>query len=381
MQFHLSEDQIAIRDTIGAFLADNYDLHARQAIIDGPAQWSPEIWDRFAKDLGLLGLTFPESVGGLDGGPVDTLLVMDQFGEALVVEPYLETCVIGAAILRQSGSELARDLLQRAAAGTARFALAWQEEGARYAPQRAATVATRKDGGFLIDGRKSMVVAAPAATHLFVTATVADEQDGMAIFAVASDHPALRYREGRTIDGKGVAEVVFDACAVDADALIIQPSGGISVIGEALDAAIAALCAEAVGIMRRLLRVTLDHLEQRRQFGSALIDFQALQHRLADMHVHYELAQAMAFFAADLLSETVERRTAGVSACKVSIGEALRAVAQDAVQMHGAMGITDESTVGHLFKRATALENEFGSIDYHLDRMLSAGVAKIPAVL
>jgi alkylation response protein AidB-like acyl-CoA dehydrogenase len=377
LQFHLTDDQGAIRDTVAAFLADHYDHHARDAIIKAPGQWCPEIWGRLANELGVLGLTFPESAGGMGGGPIDTLLVMDAFGEALVVEPFLETCVIGPALLRRSTANLASDLMRRAAAGTARFALAMEEEGARFAPLRAVTTATRSTDGFVIDGRKTMVVGAPAATHLFVTATIPGEEGGIAIFAVPSDHTALQYRLGRTIDGKGVADIIFSECAVDADALIIEPAEGPSVICETVDVAAAAVCAEAAGIMRRLIRETLGYLEQRRQFGSALIDFQVLQHRLADMQVSYELAHASAFFAAGMLSETKERRTVGISAAKASVCTALRAVAQEAVQMHGAIGITDELAVGHLFKRATALENDFGSIDYHLDRVIAIGLPEV----
>jgi alkylation response protein AidB-like acyl-CoA dehydrogenase len=375
LRFQLSDDQVAIRDTIAAFLADHYDHHARDAIINAPGQWSPGIWDRLANELGLLGLTFPQSAGGMGGGPIDTLLVMDAFGEALVVEPFLETCVIGPALLRRSTANLASDLMRRAVAGTARFALAMEEEGARFAPLRAVTTATRSTDGFVIDGRKTMVVGAPAATHLFVTATIPAEE-GIAVFAVPSDHTALQYRLGRTIDGKSVADIIFSECTVDADTLIIEPVDGHSVICEAIDIAAAALCAEAAGIMRRLIRETLGYLEQRRQFGSALIDFQVLQHRLADMQVSYELAHASAFFAAGMLPETRERRTVGISAAKASVCTALRAVAQEAVQMHGAIGITDELAVGHLFKRATALENEVGSIDYHLDRVIAIGLSE-----
>lgn len=361
---------------IAAFLADHYDREARGAISNAPGHWCPKVWTRLANELGLQGMTFPESAGGMGGGPVDTLLIMDAFGEAFVVEPYLETCVIGQALLRRSTATPAGELLRHAAAGTARFALAMDEEGARFAPGRAATTATRSNGGIIIHGRKVMVIAAPAATHLFVTATIPGE-DGIAILAVPSDHPSINYRWGRTIDGRGVADVDFSACAVDADALLIEPAAGCSAICEAVDAAAAALCAEASGIMRRLIRDTLAYLEQRRQFGSALIDFQVLQHRLADMQIRYELAHATAFFAAGMLSETEQRRAAGISAAKTSVATALRAVAQEAVQMHGAMGITDELAVGHLFKRATALENEFGSIDYHIDRVLDVGLPEV----
>lgn len=373
MQYHLTDDQAQIRDAISAFLADRYDHHARERILQMPGHWSPDIWGALASELGVLGLTVPETAGGLGGGPVDALLVMDAFGEALVVEPFLETCVIGATLLGRSAADAAPPLLQGIADGSVRLALAAEEPGARYAPLRCATVARARDGGFTIDGRKTMVIGAPAATHILVTAIVPDRA-GLAIVVIPSDHAAITSQAGRTLDGKGVAELTFTCCDVGDEALLIPPEGGAAALEAALDAGLAAICAEAGGIMRRLIRDTLGYLEQRRQFGTALIDFQVLQHRLADMAVAYEQVQALAFFAAGLLDAPPDRRRVGLSSVKAFVGPALRSVAQDAVQMHGAMGITDELAIGHLFKRATALEGEFGSPDYHLERVIALGL-------
>ena len=213
MHYHLSDEQLQFRDVIAAFLADRYDQPARDAILKSPGHWSPAIWNSLGGELGVLGLAIPETAGGLGGGPVDILLVMDAFGEALVVEPFLETCVIAPALLQRSAEPGAHDLLCAAASGAARFALAMEEEGARFAPLHPETTAVRTGEGFVIDGRKAMVVNAPAATHLFVTATIAGDA-GVAVFVVPSDHPALEYRAGRTLDGKGVAEIAFSSCSV-----------------------------------------------------------------------------------------------------------------------------------------------------------------------
>lgn len=373
MQYHLTDDQLQIRDVITAFLADRYDPHARDTILKAPGSWSPDIWSSLASELGVLGLSLPEDCGGMGGGPVDNLLVMDAFGEALVVEPYLETCVLGASLLRAAQGEPAQLLLAGIAEGSVRCAMAFEEPGARFSPLRAAVRASRSGDGFVLDGRKTMVIGAPAATHLLVTAALENET-GVALFVVPSDNAALASRVGRTIDGKGVAEIEFTSCVVDGSALLIGPDAGGTAVEEALDAGAAALCAEAAGIMRRLIRDTVGYLEQRRQFGTALIDFQVLQHRLADMQVRYEQVQALAYFAAGVLTKPAETRSAAISAAKAFVGTAIRSVAQDAVQLHGAMGITEELAIGHLFKRATVLENEFGSVDYHTDRVLRVGL-------
>ena len=307
----------------------------------------------------------------MGGGPVDTLLVMDAFGEALVVEPYLETCVIGAALLKGAQGEFARRLLVDIVSGTVRLAFAFEEKGSRFSPYGATTSVTRSVDGFVITGSKTMVVGAPAATHLLVTASIEGEE-GLGVFAIPTNDGSVTLRSGRTLDGKGVAEVEFSGCVLAADALLVAPAEGKERVAEALDAAVAALCAEAGGVMRRLIRDTLAYLEQRSQFGSALIGFQVLQHRLADMQVRYEQVHAMAFFAAGVLAEAPAKRSVAISAAKVFVTTALRMVAQDAVQMHGAMGVTEELAIGHLFKRATALESELGSIDYHLDRVIKA---------
>lgn len=373
MRFNFSDDQVQVRDAIGAFLGDRYDHHSRERIVKAPGSWSPDIWQAFASELGMLGLAFPEDVGGMGGDAIDVQLVMDAVGEALVVEPVLETCVLGAALLNGSGSPLAAELMKTAVAGEARFALAIRELGARFAPHRTTVRATPTDRGFVIDGRKSAVIAAPAATHLFVTARLADDERA-AIFAVPNGQAGIEMKCGRTLDGKGVAEVAFSGCAVTSEALLVPPESGAETIDLMLDAGTAAICAEAGGIMRRMIRDTLDYLSQRKQFGTALVDFQVLQHRLADMQVRYEQVCAMAFFAAEVLEDAPDRRKAGISAAKVFVGNALRLVAQDAVQLHGAMGMTEELPIGHLFKRATAIENEFGSVDYHLARVVALGL-------
>lgn len=375
LQYHLTEEQIQIRDVITAFLSDHYDHDARTKIVASPERWSPEIWRAFAEDLGILGLGLPEAVGGLGGGAFDHLLVMEAMGAALVVEPYLETCVLAADVLTGSSSPAAAPLLEGIVLGQVRFALAAQESRARYSLTTISTRAEIVADGWSLSGSKAVVVGIPGATHLLVTARIAggDGEAGLGAFVVAADHPQLTIHPGLTIDGRTASSVVFEDLRLPPDACVADGRVGASVVASAIDKATAAICAEAVGIMRRLIADTLGYLEQRKQFGVFLADFQVLQHRLADMQTDYEHAQALAYLAAGMAGAEAPAREVAVSAAKAEIGEALRRIAQEAVQMHGAMGMTDELAIGHLFKRATALENQFGSKDFHMERIMRAG--------
>lgn len=376
LQYHLTQEQTQIRDVITAFLSDHYDHDARTRIVASPERWSPEIWRAFAQDLGILGLGLPEAVGGLGGGALDHLLVMEVMGAALVVEPYLETCVLAADVLTRSNSTAAIPLLEGIVAGEVRFAFACQETRARYSLTNISTRARSMADGWTLSGAKAVVVGVPGATHLLLTARIASEADvdaGLGVFVVAADHPQLTIRPGLTIDGRTASEILFEDLKLTTDACVANGDVGEFVIASAIDKATAAICAEAVGIMRRLIADTLGYLEQRKQFGSFLADFQVLQHRLADMQTDYEHAQALAYLAAGMADAEGTDREITISAAKAEIGKALRRVAQEAVQMHGAMGMTDELAIGHLFKRATALENQFGSVDFHMERVMRAG--------
>lgn len=376
MQYHLTEEQAQIRDVVTAYLADHYDHEARLRILALPERWSPEVWRGFAEDLGILGLGAPEAAGGLGGGPIDHMLIMDALGGALVVEPYLETCVIAAGVLVRSDNVLARTLLQRIVAGTVRFAFADLEPHARLSPIPPRSRAERRGADWVLNGAKSLVAGLPGASHVLLTAHIAGaagSAPGTALFVVAADHPALEIRPGRSIDGRTLSGLSFADLKVTDDACIVAADRGSEVLASTLDAATAAVCAEAVGLMRRLVTDTLAYLEQRKQFGAYLAEFQVLQHRLADMQTDYEEAQAMAYFAAGMLAAPAARRQAAVAAAKARVSVALRRVAQEAVQMHGAMGMTDELPIGHMFRRATVLENQFGSIDHQISRLVAGG--------
>ncbi len=368
MDFGLTDEQTLLRDMLARFLADRYDFSARQKILRSPEGWSRDIWKALALELGIFGAGLPEEVGGLGGGAVDTMLIMEELGRALVVEPFLETIVIGAGLLRRAGGQTARDAIDDIIAGDMITAFAWSEPGSRFDPALCETKATRDGTGWRLDGRKAVVTAAPFATHLLVTART----PGLSLFLVARDTPGLTTTDYATVDGRRASEIVFEAVRVGADALLGSEGEALPMVELVLDEARAALCAEALGVLAELQRQTLDYVKQRKQFGVAIGKFQVLQHRLVDMYMQVEQSISMTYMATLKLEAPVQERTRAVSAAKAFVGKACRFVGQNAVQTHGGIALTDELALSHYFKRAAMIEIELGSVDYHLARFESA---------
>ena len=372
MDFSLNDEQAQLRDMFARFLADRYRFDARQKILRTPDGWSPDIWKAFAEELGILGAALPEDVGGFGGGPVDTMLIMEELGRALVVEPYLETIVIGAGLLRRSGGQVAMDTIGKIIAGEIITAFAWSEPGSRFAPSQCATTAARDGEGWRLDGRKAVVIAAPIATHLIVTARIPGGNEGLSLFLVARDAPGVTTTDYATVDGRRASEIVFEATPVGAEALLGTEGGALPVVECVLDEARAALCAEALGVLAELQRQTLDYVKQRKQFGVAIGQFQVLQHRLVDMYMLVEQSISMTYMATLKLGAPAPERARAVSAAKAFVGKACRLVGQNAVQIHGGIGLTEELALSHYFKRAAMIEIELGSVDYHLARFETA---------
>ncbi|MDB5445015.1 MAG: acyl-CoA dehydrogenase domain protein [Phenylobacterium sp.] len=368
MNFDFTEEQVLLKDTLTRFLRDRYDLEARTKAVCSGEGWRPDVWTAFADELGILGITTPEAAGGLDGGAVEAMIVMEAIGEWLVIEPFLETVVIGAGILKRIEAAEARPLLEKIVAGAARVAFAWAEPGARYSPGEVATVARLDDGRWRLSGDKSVVVGARHATHLIVTARTSGERRdrrGVALFLVEKDAAGLSAHDYRTIDDRSAADLKFE----DTSGVLLGEAGAaLPLIDLVLDEAAAAVCAEAVGAMRQLLATTIAYANQRHQFGAPIGTFQALQHRIADMYLAVEQATSAVYLATLKLDLPAAERSRAVSAAKVTIGKTARFVGQQAVQLHGAMGMTEELTVGHYFKRLSVIEGEFGSADHHLAR-------------
>jgi len=371
MDFSFNDEQRMLRDSLSSFLADAYDFDARKKAIGEAPGWRPEIWRALAQDLGVLGAALPEEMGGLGGGPVDTLVVMEELGKALVVEPYLETVVIGAGLLKGINTPAAAQAVADIIAGERIVALAWGEPKGRYDVSDVSTRATRNGAGWRLDGRKAVVTGAPMADQLIVTARTSGEQrdaQGVSLFLIDKAVAGVVVRDYVTVDGRQASEIALDGVNLSADALLGEEGAGLPLVEQVLDEARAALCAEALGVMSQLLAQTLAYTKQRRQFGHAIGDFQVLQHRMVDMFIQHEQAVSMTYMATLKLDQPAAERAKAVSAAKAFVGKACRFVGQNAVQTHGGIALTNELALSHYFKRAAMIESELGSVDWHLAR-------------
>jgi alkylation response protein AidB-like acyl-CoA dehydrogenase len=371
MQFDLTDEQQMLRDMLSAYLRDRLDFDARRAAIASECGRDTDMWRALAEELGILGAAFPEAHGGLGGGAVETMIVMEEFGRALVTEPYLGTAVIAGGFLKHSGHERAAPLIGELIAGRLIGAFAWAEPRSRYDFARCETRAARDGANWRLDGRKIVVVGAPWATHLLVTARTAGDTNqarGLSLFLLDRDTPGVSMLDYSTVDGGRAADVTFEKVLLPADALIGVLDDALPLIERVMDEALAATAAEACGVMRRLYEDTVDYTKQRQQFGVPIASFQVLQHRMVDMFIHVERAAAMTQMATLALDGDADARGRAVSAAMVQIGHSCRFVGQNAVQLHGGIGVTDELPVAHYFKRATMIEILFGSVDHHLDR-------------
>ena len=330
-----------------------------------------DYWQAFAEELGILGASFSEELGGLGGGAIDNMIIMEEFGKALVIEPYLGSVVIGGGFMKHSGYAGAASVIEGIIAGTTTIAFAYAEPQARYTWRDLKTTAKKEGSGYVLNGHKAVVVGAPFASHLVVTARTGGAQrdtGGVSVFLVDKTLPGIVTRDYPTVDGGRASEVYFENVSIPADALIGEEGGGLPLVNRVLDEAVAAVGAEAVGVLRKLHEGTLDYAKQRKQFGTAISNFQVLQHRMVDMFIEVEQAVSMTYMATIKLDESDAERAKAVSAAKVRIGRACKFVGQNAIQIHGGMGMTDELAIGHYFKRASIIEGLFGSVDHHLKR-------------
>ncbi|MCR5876396.1 acyl-CoA dehydrogenase family protein [Phenylobacterium sp. J426] len=379
MDFSFTEEQSMLRDTVASYLADNYDFDKRRAALAKAPNWRPDVWKAFAEELGILGAPFSEELGGLGGGPIENMVVMEELGKALVVEPYLPTVVIGGGFLKHSGYAGAADLIGGIIGGQNIFAFAYAEPQGRYNLADLTTTAKKDGAGYVLNGHKAVVIGAPYATHFIVTARTAGGQrdaQGVSVFLVERGAAGVSTRDYPTVDGFLASEVYFENVSLGADALIGPADNGLPLVEKVVDEAIAATCAEACGVLRRLQEGTVEYTKQRKQFGVPISSFQVLQHRMVDMFINLEQSISMTYMATIKLSDDAERSKAA-SAAKVQIGKACKFVGEQAIQLHGGMGMTDEMAIGHYFKRATMIASAFGSVDHHLSRyeFLSLGQA------
>ncbi|MEQ1616747.1 MAG: acyl-CoA dehydrogenase family protein [Terricaulis sp.] len=378
MNFDYTDEQDMLRDSIAKWATGQYDFDKRRAALSSEDGWKTN-WATFA-ELGLLAAPLPEAYGGLGGGALDVAVVMEEFGKALVVEPYVASVVIGAGALAAVGSEAQKqEHLNAIAAGECVVAFAQAEPKSRWALNDVSTSAKKDGAGYVLNGQKAVVVGAPQASHLLTTARTAGGQrdgKGVSLFLIPKDMKGVSSRDYPTMDGSRAGEVYFENVAIGAEHLLGAADAALPLIERAADAANAAYAHEAVGCMRMMTSLTQEYAKQRKQFGRAIADFQVLQHRMVDMFMATEESVSMALLATLKLDACDAERAKAVSAAKVSIGRAARFVGQAAVQTHGGMGVTDEMRVGHYFKRVTMLDATFGNVDHHLKRYVALNATK-----
>ena len=377
MDFELSEEQSLIKDSVTRLLRDEYGFENREKHRAETLGFSEELWQSFA-ELGLLAIPFDEADGGLGAGPIETMIVMEAFGRALVVEPYLASVVMAGAALRHAASpEQRAKLVPGLVEGTSRLAFAFAERGTRYDLSHIAMSAKRDGDGFRLTGEKTIVLHGDSATSFVVAARVAGragDKAGLGLFHVPADADGLSRRGYETQDGMRACELTFAEVFVPNESVLGDPEGAFDTIATIEAETIAALCAEAVGSMERMVELTTAYIKERKQFGVPIAAFQVLQHRAAEMYIALEQARSMMFLAAMNAGDTdAEGRRAAISAAKVQIGRSGRFIGQSAVQLHGGVGVTMEYEIAHHFKRQAMIDLFLGDADHHLSVVADEG--------
>ena len=374
MNFELSEEQKMIQQSVERFVQENYDLTNRVKISSEDPGYSHEYWTAMA-ELGWLGLAFSEEEGGFGGNQIDTLVLMEQFGKGLVLEPFLANIVLGGGAIKRGGSPAIKEsILPNLIEGNLQVTLAYAEEQSRFDIEDVATAAREDGSNFIINGKKSMVLNAESADKIVVVTRTSGSQvdeDGISLFLVDATSKGIERENFPTVDGLRASEITFTDVEVPSGNLIGEKDKGFSILQAVVNDAILALSAEAVGAMEVLYKDTVEYTQQREQFDHPLSDFQVLQHRMVDMFMEYEQCKSLLLRAT---METVQdpilaQRT--VHALKHLIGKSGIFVGESAVQLHGGMGVTEELRIGHFFKRLLVIDSQFGNSDFHLDKFTS----------
>ncbi|GLQ05514.1 acyl-CoA dehydrogenase family protein [Sneathiella chinensis] len=376
MDFELSDEQTLLKDSVDRFVQENYSPEARLKLTETDLGFSRDHWKTMA-ELGWLGMPFSEEVGGFGGSPVDTMIMMESMGRGLVLEPFFSTVILGGALVAEAGSEAqVEEIIPTLIEGNLMLAFAYAETQSRFNLNDVETTATKSGDGYVLSGHKIVVYHGDTADKIIVSARTGGEsrdEAGISLFVVDRDADGVDIRGYKTVDGQRAADIRFENVKVGANALLGTEGEAFPIIDKVVDRAIAALCAEAVGAMTAANEITNEYLKTRKQFGIPIGKFQVLQHRMVDMYMEAEQSKSMSDMAAMKLcfDDVVEARKA-VSATKAQVGKAAKFVGQQAVQLHGGMGMTDEYSIGHYFKRLSTLEMLFGNTDYHLNRFSAA---------
>lgn len=372
MDFSLSEEQKLIKDAVEKFVQNDYDFDTRNKIIASEEGFDRKVWQQFG-ELGWLGVSFPEEAGGFGGGPIETNIMMEALGYGMVVEPYLATIVLGGNALAFGGSDAQKEsVLASVIAGETLLALAFAEEESGYNLANVATKAEKSGDGFIISGEKTVVIGGAWADKVIVAARTSggqNDEQGISLFLVDTKASGVTVNTYKTMDGARGANIKFDQVSVSADDLVGELDNGYQLLDKVIDYGISAACAEALGAMAAANEKTLAYMKTREQFGVPIGSFQVIQHRMVDMFMAVESSRSMVMMVAlKVASDDVIERKKAVSAAKVYLGQNARYCAQEAVQLHGGIGMTEELDIGHYFRRLTLFCSLFGSTDYHLDR-------------
>jgi pimeloyl-CoA dehydrogenase small subunit len=373
MDFELSDEQRLLQDSITRLMGDRYAFEQRKNYLKAPEGFSTALWSQYA-ELGLLGLPFAEEYGGFGGGAQEIMLVMQAFGRALILEPFLATVVLSGAALRVAGSDAQKSaMLPAIAEGRMKLAFAHSERQARYDLTDVVTTAKRGSGGWMLDGAKSVVVHGDAADRLVLSARTSGDRydaDGITLFLVDTTAPGLARRGYATRDEQRAADVALSNVTVADGDVLGEVGKGFSIVQRIVEAGIAATAAEAVGAMEAMHSMTLEYSKTREQFGKPIGSYQVVQHRLADMFMTMEQGRSMAMLATMMVEQPdAAERARKIAMAKVGVGQAGRYVSQSAIQMHGGIGMTEEYAVGHYFRRCMVIERLFGDPAYYLQKL------------
>lgn len=370
MHFNFTDEQEMLRDSLARFLREKYDFETRTAIIASDEGWSREIWGQLA-EMGLMAVAFPEEYDGLDGNGIDTMVIMEEFGKALLVEPYLASVVLAGGLLKDAGGPHAKELIPQIAAGAMVAGFGFAEPRSRFDLFHVETIAEPQGDGFVLNGHKAVVLAGSIADRLIISARTSGksrDRDGISLFVINPKAPGVTLQAYPTIDGLQAADVIFENVQLGSEALLGEQGKALASIEKIIDQAIAAISAEAMGMCRRMVELTQEFCQTRQQFGQPLSKFQVLQHRMVDMLIYTEEMTSMAYMAAAKLESPTVERAQAAAAAKVQLGKSCIFVGESAVQLHGGMGITEEMAIGHYFMHGTMLELLFGNTEHYMKR-------------
>tara|TARA_B100000214_G_scaffold169569_1_gene121876 strand:- start:45 stop:1172 length:1128 start_codon:yes stop_codon:yes gene_type:complete len=374
MDFTFNEEQSLIQDQVDQFVQKEYDWETRQSLSNSELGFGEDNWKKFA-ELGWLGISVSEDSGGFGGSAIESMLIMEAFGKGLVVEPFLETVIMAGGLIDDHGSDQQKSsFLEPAIAGEMHLALAYAEPQSRFNLSDVVTEAKADGDNFIINGYKSVVMNGPSADQIIVSARTSGTQldeNGISLFIIDANASGLDKTNYKTVDGKRASDLTFENVSVSKENLIGDQDKGFEILDSAIDKAILAISAEAVGAMEVLYKTTVEYTKTREQFGTAIGKFQVLQHRMVDMFMEYEQCKSLLYMATMKYEEKAEDAKKAISGLKYQVGKAGKFIGQQAVQLHGGMGVTDELNVGHYFKRLTTVGTIFGNTDYHLKKYTS----------